>query len=143
MKDAELKLALQLAAIGNSSSLYKRGVRVCTGTGLGSALSTCIQVGITSIFQAHAHHLSYLPQNDGWYLIWMGSDQEKTFGPIISDLISKHLVPQNRVTLWDSKARGTRPDSVQLVKDVVRVWGACFNLGLMNDSFILLKVRKS
>ncbi|KIY63704.1 hypothetical protein CYLTODRAFT_457867 [Cylindrobasidium torrendii FP15055 ss-10] len=96
---------LKVPAIGNTSSLYRRGIRVCTGTGLGAALSTCIQ-------------------NDGWYLVWMGSDQEKTFGPIISGLIDKHLVPKKRVTLWDSKARGCRPDAVRLVKDIYDAWGA-------------------
>lgn len=40
------------------------------------------------------------------YLIWIGSDQEKTFGPTISGLIEKHLKPDNRVTLWDSRQRG-------------------------------------
>ena len=59
-------------------------------------------------------------------MVWMGSDQEKTFGPIISGLINKHLVPKNRVTLWDSKARGTRPDSVKMVKDIVKAWGTVF-----------------
>lgn len=39
------------------------------------------------------------------YLIWIGSDQEKTFGPTISGLIHKHIGPE-RMTLWDSKARG-------------------------------------
>ena len=40
------------------------------------------------------------------YLIWIGSDQEKTFGPTISGLIHKHIGPE-RMCLWDSKARGT------------------------------------
>jgi hypothetical protein len=33
----------QLAGVSNSSKLYKRGIRICTGTGIGAALSTCIQ----------------------------------------------------------------------------------------------------
>lgn len=41
------------------------------------------------------------------YLIWIGSDQEKTFGPTITSLVYKHLGPE-RYTLWDSKARGSR-----------------------------------
>ncbi|KIY65821.1 hypothetical protein CYLTODRAFT_424016 [Cylindrobasidium torrendii FP15055 ss-10] len=96
---------LKFPAIGYTSRLYRRGIRVCTGTGLGASLSTCIQ-------------------NDGWYLIWMGSDQEKTFGPVVAGLIDKHLVRKNRATLWDSKARGTRPDSVRLVTEVFHAWGA-------------------
>ncbi|KAF9025676.1 hypothetical protein BDZ89DRAFT_71539 [Hymenopellis radicata] len=95
---------LKFAAVGNSSTLYRRGVRVCTGTGLGACLSTCLQ-------------------NPNWYLLWMGSDQEKTFGPTISGLIKKNLYP-DRVTLWDSKARGTRPDSVKIIKDIYQAWGA-------------------
>lgn len=34
----------QFAGVSNTSTLYKRGIRVCTGTGLGAALSTCLQV---------------------------------------------------------------------------------------------------
>ena len=37
-------MALQFAGVSNTSALYKRGIRVCTGTGLGAALSTCLQV---------------------------------------------------------------------------------------------------
>lgn len=39
------------------------------------------------------------------YLIWIGSDQEKTFGPTITGLIKRNIGPE-RCTLWDSKARG-------------------------------------
>jgi len=34
----------KFAGVSNTSTLYKRGIRVCTGTGLGAALSTCLQV---------------------------------------------------------------------------------------------------
>ena len=34
---------LQLAGVSNTSTLYKRGIRICTGTGIGAALATCIQ----------------------------------------------------------------------------------------------------
>jgi len=40
------------------------------------------------------------------YLIWMGSDTEKTFGPEVNDMIRKHLLP-DRATIWDTKKRGT------------------------------------
>jgi hypothetical protein len=33
----------KFAGVSNTSTLYKRGIRICTGTGLGAALSTCIQ----------------------------------------------------------------------------------------------------
>ncbi|KAH9485483.1 Adenylate-forming reductase 06235 [Psilocybe cubensis] len=95
---------LKFAGVSNTSTLYKKGIRVCTGTGLGAALSTCLQ-------------------NPNWYLIWIGSDQEKTFGPTISRLISKNLEPE-RVTLWDSKQRGGRPDTMKLIKEVYDSWGA-------------------
>jgi hypothetical protein len=66
---------LKFAGVSNTSTLYKRGIRVCTGTGLGAALSTCLQ-------------------SPDWYLIWIGSDQEKTFGPTISRLIHENLGPE-------------------------------------------------
>ncbi|KIP02281.1 hypothetical protein PHLGIDRAFT_112208 [Phlebiopsis gigantea 11061_1 CR5-6] len=95
---------LKFAGVSNTSTLYKRGIRVCTGTGLGAALSTCIQ-------------------SPDWYLIWIGSDQEKTFGPTISSLIQRHL-GKERCCLWDSKARGGRPDVMKLVKEAYRAWDA-------------------
>ncbi|TFK51097.1 hypothetical protein OE88DRAFT_1681056 [Heliocybe sulcata] len=95
---------LKFAGVSNTSALYKRGIRVCTGTGLGAALSTCIQ-------------------SPNWYLIWIGSDQEKTFGPTISGLIHRHLGPE-RYCLWDSKQRGGRPDVVKLVKETYAMWNA-------------------
>ncbi|KAF8531749.1 hypothetical protein JB92DRAFT_3080866 [Gautieria morchelliformis] len=76
---------LKFAGVSNTSALYTRGIRVCTGTGLGAALSTCIQ-------------------SPNWYLIWIGSDQEKNFGPTISGLIHRHMGPE-RLCLWDSKKR--------------------------------------
>jgi hypothetical protein len=66
---------LKFAGVSNTSTLYKRGIRICTGTGLGAALSTCIQ-------------------SPDWYLIWIGSDQEKTFGPTISKLIHDNIGPE-------------------------------------------------
>lgn len=53
--------------------------------------------GVTVVFTEHFSLIRYL--------IWIGSDQEKTFGPTISGLIHRHLEPE-RVCLWDSKARG-------------------------------------
>jgi hypothetical protein len=94
---------LKFAGVSNTSTLYRRGIRVCTGTGLGAALSTCLQ-------------------SPDWYLIWIGSDQEKTFGPTISGLIGK-LGPE-RVTLWDSKQRGGRPDVMKLVRETYASWQA-------------------
>ncbi|KAJ7125077.1 hypothetical protein C8R44DRAFT_130904 [Mycena epipterygia] len=95
---------LKFAGVSNTSKLYKRGIRVCTGTGLGAALSTCLQ-------------------SPDWYLIWIGSDQAKTFGPTISALIHDNL-PPDQYTLWDSKERGGRPDVMKLLKEVYVSWGA-------------------
>ncbi|EIW80688.1 hypothetical protein CONPUDRAFT_57605 [Coniophora puteana RWD-64-598 SS2] len=92
------------AGVSNTSTLYTRGIRVCTGTGLGAALSTCLQ-------------------SPYWYLIWIGSDQEKTFGPTISGLIHQNLSPE-RMTLWDSKKEGRRPDVMKLVRDAYISWQA-------------------
>lgn len=94
---------LKFAGVSNTSTLYKRGIRLCTGTGIGAALSTCLQ-------------------SPNWYLIWIGSDQEKTFGPTVKGLIQS-LGPE-RATLWDSKQRGGRPDIMKLVKDIYTSWNA-------------------
>jgi hypothetical protein len=95
---------LKFAGVSNTSTLYKRGIRICTGTGLGAALSTCIQ-------------------SPYWYLIWIGSDQEKTFGPTISGLIHRHVGPE-RLLLWDSKVRGGRPPTMKILKEVYDSWQA-------------------
>ncbi|CAL1704143.1 unnamed protein product [Somion occarium] len=95
---------LKFAGVSNTSTLYKRGIRICTGTGIGAALSTCIQ-------------------SPYWYLIWIGSDQEKTFGPTISGLIHRYIEPE-RLTLWDSKVRGGRPDTMKLLREVYHTWNA-------------------
>ncbi|KAF8161265.1 hypothetical protein B0H34DRAFT_654134 [Crassisporium funariophilum] len=95
---------LKFAGVSNTSAIYKRGIRVCTGTGLGAALSTCLQ-------------------SPDWYLIWIGSDQEKTFGPTISSLVHRNLGPE-RVTLWDSKKRGGRPDVMKLIREAYHSWNA-------------------
>ncbi|KAK3291011.1 uncharacterized protein B0H64DRAFT_349792 [Chaetomium fimeti] len=95
---------LKFAGVGHASAMFKRGIRICTGTGIGAALSTCIQ-------------------SPNWFLIWIGSDQEKTFGPTITGLIYNNI-PAERMILWDSKKRGGRPDSVKLLKEVWDSFGA-------------------
>ncbi|KAF8737706.1 hypothetical protein AX14_012476 [Amanita brunnescens Koide BX004] len=95
---------LKFAGVSNTSTLYKRGIRICTGTGIGAGLSTCIQ-------------------SPNWFLIWIGSDQERTFGSTISGLIHKH-VPPERLLLWDSKQRGGRPDLMNLIKETYSSFGA-------------------
>ncbi|CAG8980809.1 hypothetical protein HYALB_00003735 [Hymenoscyphus albidus] len=95
---------LKFAGVGHASAMFKRGIRICTGTGIGAALSTCIQ-------------------SPNWFLIWIGSDQEKTFGSTMTNLIHSYIEPE-RMILWDSKKRGGRPDTVQLLKDTWESWGA-------------------
>jgi len=102
--------------------MFKRGIRVCTGTGIGAALSTCIQSPnwyvMFIIFRGD--DLSDILSR---FLIWIGSDQERTFGPTISGLIHKHIEPE-RMILWDSKKRGGRPDTVKLLVDTWHSFGA-------------------
>ncbi|RMZ74312.1 non-ribosomal peptide synthetase [Pyrenophora seminiperda CCB06] len=95
---------LKFAGVGHVSAMFKRGIRICTGTGIGAALSTCIQ-------------------SPNWFLIWIGSDQESTFGPTITGLIHKHIEPE-RMILWDSKKRGGRPDTMELLRDTWTRFGA-------------------
>ncbi|GBE82485.1 hypothetical protein SCP_0408690 [Sparassis crispa] len=95
---------LKLAGVSNTSTLYHRGIRICTGTGIGAALATCIQ-------------------SPYWFLIWIGSDQEKTFGPTISGLIHRNIGPE-RLLLWDSRERGGRPDTMKILKEVYHSWKA-------------------
>ncbi|KAJ7647651.1 hypothetical protein FB45DRAFT_1101513 [Roridomyces roridus] len=95
---------LKCANLSNTTKLYKRGIRVCTGTGLGAALSTCLQ-------------------SPDWHLIWMGSNQEATFGTTISSLIRDKLPPE-QYTLWDSKVKGGRPVVMRLIRETYEKWGA-------------------
>ena len=46
----------QFAGVSNTSTLYKRGIRVCTGTGIGAALSTCIQVRCLTLGMSVCSH---------------------------------------------------------------------------------------
>ncbi|RGP64234.1 hypothetical protein FSPOR_8053 [Fusarium sporotrichioides] len=88
---------LKFAGVGHASAMFKRGIRICTGTGIGAALSTCIQ-------------------SPNWFFIWIGSDQDKTFGPTISGLIHNNIEPE-RMVLWDTKQRGGRPNTMELIKE--------------------------
>jgi len=57
------------------------------------------------------------------FLIWIGSNQEKTFGPTIARLIYDNIEP-DRMILWDTKKRGGRPDTMKLLKDTWHSFGA-------------------
>ncbi|KAI0571362.1 hypothetical protein TUN199_04905 [Pyrenophora tritici-repentis] len=67
--------------------------------------------------------LSTCIQSPNWFLIWIGSDQERTFGPTVTGLITKHIEPE-RMILWDSKKRGGRPDTMELLRDTWKRFGA-------------------
>lgn len=101
--------------------MYKRGIRVCTGTGIGAALSTCIQSKDWYVALNCLDHPSFLPAPR--FLIWIGSDQAKTFGPTIQSLIHDNIESE-RMILWDTKERGGRPDTMQLLKDTYTSFGA-------------------
>ncbi|KAG8983120.1 hypothetical protein FRB90_006302 [Tulasnella sp. 427] len=94
---------IKFAGVSNTSTLYRRGIRIATGTGIGAALSTCLQ-------------------SKDWFLIWIGSDQEKTFGKTIAGLIEGGIEPERRI-LWDTK-KLKRPNTMKLLKDTFDSWGA-------------------
>jgi hypothetical protein len=114
---------VRTAGVGHASAMFSRGIRICTGTGIGAALSTCIQSPNWSVHIPHPVIDRRSLTSGHRFLIWVGSDQEKTFGPTITGLIKKHIEPE-RMILWDSKKRGGRPDTVQLLKDVWKSWNA-------------------
>ncbi|CUA69836.1 Palmitoyltransferase AKR1 [Rhizoctonia solani] len=93
---------VKFAGVGNASTLYRRGIRICTGTGIGAALSTCLQ-------------------SDQWFLIWIGSDVLKTFGPTIAELIERGV--GDRAILWDTKKLG-RPKTMELLAEQYHKWNA-------------------
>jgi hypothetical protein len=54
---------------------------------------------------------------------FLGSDQLKTFGPTIAGLIRDGIEPE-RVTLYDTRVEGGRPDTMKLIKDAYTKFGA-------------------
>ncbi|KAJ7594973.1 hypothetical protein C8J56DRAFT_1044688 [Mycena floridula] len=95
---------LKFAGVSNTSTLYKRGIRVCTGTGLGAALSTCLQ-------------------SPDWYLIWIGSDQEISTCYALG-FQKKRLVKLQSPDGNPDSSSGGRPDVMQLIGDAYKSWGA-------------------
>lgn len=61
-------------------------------------------------------------QSKDWFLIWIGSDQEKTFGKTIAGLIENGIEPERRI-LWDTK-KLKRPNTMKLLKDTFDSFGA-------------------
>ena len=62
-------------------------------------------------------------QLDNWFLIWIGSDMEKTFGPVLFDMI-KRRIPKERYILFDTKKEGRRPDTMKMLKDIYVAFNA-------------------
>lgn len=88
----------KFAGLPYLAHLYRRGIAICTGSGIGAVLSTCVQL-------------------DNWFLIWIGSDMENTFGPVLFDMI-KRRIPKERCIVFDTKKEGRRPDTMKMLKDV-------------------------
>ncbi|EKM50039.1 uncharacterized protein PHACADRAFT_105487 [Phanerochaete carnosa HHB-10118-sp] len=89
---------MKFAGLPYLCHLYRRGIVICTGSGIGAVCSTAVQL-------------------DNWFLIWIGSDMEKTFGPILFDMIHR-TIPKERYILFDTKKEGRRPDTMKMLKDV-------------------------
>ncbi|KIP03418.1 hypothetical protein PHLGIDRAFT_26137 [Phlebiopsis gigantea 11061_1 CR5-6] len=77
---------MKFAGLPYLAHFFRRGIAICTGSGIGAVLSTTVQL-------------------DNWFLIWIGSDMEKSFGP-------------ERYILFDTKKEGRRPDTMKMLKDI-------------------------
>ncbi|OAV90555.1 hypothetical protein PTTG_08305 [Puccinia triticina 1-1 BBBD Race 1] len=86
------------------SRLFKRGLAICTGSGIGAVASTCLQ-------------------HDSWFLIWIGPNLETTYGKELMELIYNRI-PENRRLIWDTRGPLGRPDVVRLLKDTHQYWNA-------------------
>src|SRR5258706_14371613 len=95
---------MKFAGLPYLAHLYRRGICVCTGSGIGAVLSTCVQL-------------------DNWFLIWIGFDLQKTFGPIIFDMIQRKI-PQDGYILFDTKKEARRTDAIKMLKDIYEAFNA-------------------
>jgi len=95
---------MKFAGLPYLAHLYRRGICICTGSGIGAVLSTCIQL-------------------DNWFLIWIGSDLQDTFGPILFDMIQRKI-PKERYILFDTKKEGRRPDTMKMLKDIYKAFNS-------------------
>jgi hypothetical protein len=117
---------MKFAGLPYLSSLYRKGIMICTGSGIGAVLSTCLQL-------------------DNWFLIWIGSGLEETFGAELMGIVKRGMLREEegkskgesrtsglwqkgmqsggiiqgrRCILFDTKKVGRRPDTVKMLKDV-------------------------
>lgn len=95
---------MKFAGLPYLAHLYKRGIMICTGSGIGAVLSTCLQL-------------------DNWFLIWIGSGFEETFGGLLLDMISRKIPPSRRI-LFDTKKEGRRPDTVKMLNGIYTSFSA-------------------
>ncbi|EFP82906.2 uncharacterized protein PGTG_09874 [Puccinia graminis f. sp. tritici CRL 75-36-700-3] len=86
------------------SRLFRRGLAMCTGSGIGAVASTCIQ-------------------HENWFLIWIGPNLENTYGEEIMQLICGKI-PESRRLIWDTRGPLGRPDVVRLLHDTYKYWDA-------------------
>jgi hypothetical protein len=119
---------MKFAGLPYLSSLYKKGIMICTGSGIGAVLSTCLQL-------------------DTWFFIWIGSGLEETFGAELMGIVKKGMLREEegegktrgqwqkdaqsggviqgkRCILFDTKKEGRRPDTVKMLKDVYAAFEA-------------------
>jgi hypothetical protein len=95
---------MKFAGLPYLAHLYKKGICICTGSGIGAVLSTCVQL-------------------DNWFLIWIGSDMQKTFGSVLFDMIERRI-PKERYIVFDTKKEGRRPDTMKMLKDIYKAFEA-------------------
>jgi hypothetical protein len=95
---------LQPCGLPYFSRLFKRGVAMCTGSGIGAVASTCMQ-------------------HDSWFLIWIGPNLENTYGQEIMQLICNRI-PESRRLIWDTRGPLGRPNVVPLLQETYRYWKA-------------------
>lgn len=84
--------------------MFKRGVAICTGSGIGAIGSTCLQ-------------------HSDWYLVWIGPNLEKTYGLELMNLLEKKI-PEDRRMIWDTRGPRGRPDVVSVLEQVFKSWDA-------------------
>ncbi|KIP03712.1 hypothetical protein PHLGIDRAFT_25971 [Phlebiopsis gigantea 11061_1 CR5-6] len=95
---------MKFAGLPYLAHFFRRGIAICTGSGIGAVLSTTVQL-------------------ENWFLIWIGSDMEKSFGPVLFDMIHR-TIPKERYILFDTKKEGRRPDTMKMLKDVYAAFKA-------------------
>ncbi|KAH9818806.1 hypothetical protein DFH28DRAFT_92024 [Melampsora americana] len=86
------------------SRMFRRGVAICTGSGIGAVASTCIQ-------------------HSDWFLIWIGPNLEKTYGEELLNLLTTKISNERRI-IWDTRGPRGRPDVVSVLENIFKSWDA-------------------